>query len=285
MLPELQGKEQIEREFAEVCRKLGVKDPRKARDLVIYELTDGTRTSTSLKGSDAYVDGGFFIMRMAHMLNALGAKAFYVLTTGRNHRIRDNYGVIMDALLREVDIYREFAKKVGIRLMFLGDMDGIEHPRAGEFRKRLRELEKLTSGNTGLVLYVLIDYSSWWASSSKRLEGLPGANIIVKHTKGQINEGLWLPGKLHGNSFVYVQNASSSRNWSDRDILYLIGASLRSMVLHQGLQYGKSYSEGEAGEIRKEREEKLSMVHRQLEKPFGKRIVMFSQTGPEIYEF
>ncbi|MBL7160637.1 MAG: hypothetical protein ISS93_02160 [Candidatus Aenigmarchaeota archaeon] len=284
MIPKLPEKEHVLNEFKGICSKLDT-DPEQMKDLVIYELTDGTRTCSSLNGSDAYVDGGAFILRMAHLLNAVGARNFYVLTTGRNHKIRDNYMEIMDALLKEVDIYTEFASQQNICLRFVGDLEGISHPKAGEFREQLKALEKQTSTNTGMTLFVLIDYDTEWALSSEEFKGLPGANVIVKHTKGQVNEGLWLPGKLHGNSFVYAQNASSGRNWSDRDLLHLIAASLRSMILHKGLQYGKSYQEGEAEEIQNKREKDLSLVHRQLENPFTKRVVMFSHLGPEIYEF
>ncbi|MFH1445715.1 MAG: hypothetical protein ABIF08_04545 [Nanoarchaeota archaeon] len=280
------NKEEAEKIFEECCKQIGIDANRgDIKDLVIYELTDGTRTSTELSGWEAYFDGGLFVLRLIHILNHLGCKNFYVLTTGKSHRIRENYKEIITALTKEVDVYRKYAKENGVRLRFVGDLENIEFEGAKEFLDSLNILENETSENKGLTVHILIDYSSDWATNNKEFPGLPNANIIIKHTKGQINDGLWLPGKLKNNSFVYAQNASMSKTWSDKDITYLVAISLRSMILHQGLQYGKSYCGDEVEHIKKHREEELSMIHKKLEPEIKKRVVIFSHIGPEIYEF
>jgi hypothetical protein len=285
-IPELPGKEEIQEMYSKSCEKLGILDIKdNIKDLVIYELTDGTRTSLDTHDWKAYVDGGFFIMKLVHSLNSLGCKNFYVLTTGRNHRARDNYKEIIYALTNEVDVYRKFSMDNNIRMKFIGDIENLQYNGSDKFRSALQALEEETSKNTGLTMWVLIDYSSDWAHGRDDFKSLPPANVILKHTKGQVNEGLWLPGKLHGNSFVYAQNASVGSKWSYRDIVHLISISLRSMNFHKGRQYSKSYSPEEIEEIKKRREESLEMVHKQLESPFSKRVVMFSHVGPEIYEF
>ncbi len=284
-LPKFISKEEAQKIFDEWLEKLEIKDRKKEiEDLVMYELTDGTRTSTDLKGWEAYFDGGLFILRLVHLLNLLGAKRFYVLTTGQKHRVRDNYKEIIDALVQEVGVYKKFAEENNIRLRFVGDLENMKYPHADIFRKALESLEKETSKNK-FELFVLIDYSSEWATHNSEFEKLPNANVIVKHTKGQVNEGLWLPGKLEGNSFLYAQNGSMSSTWSDKELIFLIAASFRSMLLHRGQQYGKSYKQGETDWIRKKREDELSMVYKKFATKPKKRIVMFGQIGPEIYEF
>lgn len=272
--------------FNECCKKLGIYENRdRIKDLVIYELTDGTRTSTNLKGWEAYFEGGLFILRVTHILNHLGCKNFYVLTTGIAHRKRDNYKEIMMAVKKVIfEVFRPHSIENGIKLKFIGDIEGISFE-GSEFLKSLKSIEMETSQNKGLVVHILIDYSFDWAVKSKEYKKLPNANTIVKHTKGQVNDGLWLPWKLQNNSFVYVQNASMSMNWSDINIIWMICIALRSMLLHEGIQYSKSYSEREAEEIRELREDRLFMVHKRLEPEISKRVIIFSPVGPEIYEY
>jgi len=272
--------------FNECCKKIGIDSRDRIKDLVIYELTDGTRTSTNLKGWGAYFEGGMFVLRLTHILNHLGCKNFYVLTTGAGHRRRDNYEDILRAVKKVIfDVFRIYSIKNNIKLKFVGDIENISSEEFRDFSESLKLIERETSQNKGLVVHILIDYSFDWAIKSPEYKKLPGANVIVKHTKGQVNDGLWLPWKLQNNSFVYVQNASMSCNWSDRDIIWLVCISLRSMLLHEGLQYVKSYTEAEAEEIKLLREEKLSMIHKRLEQEISKRVIIFSPIGPEIYEF
>jgi hypothetical protein len=284
--PVFPSESEVKKVFEDFCSELGIQNPYKEiENLVIYELTDGTRTSTDLNGWEAYFDGGIFIMRLVYLLNKLGCRNGYVLTTGDSHKSRDNYQDIIHALTKEVGIYEKFIRDNDIRLRFIGKLRDIKYPGAETFVSKIKDLEKESLKNKGFTLHVLIDYSTEWANQDPEFKELPNANVIVKHTKGQVNEGLWLPGKLNGNSFVYVQNASVNRNWSDRELICLIAVSLRSMIIHKGLQFSKKYNGNEAKAIKKIREEKLPLVHRQFSNDFKKRIVMFSNVGPEIYEF
>ena len=281
-LPNLLNKKEAEKLFARACRELKI-DKNKIKDLVIYELTDGTRTSTDLDGWKAYFDGGMFILRLYHILSLLECRCSYVLTTGEGHKKRDNYKDIIESLNKQVEVYSEYVRKHNMRLKFIANVPTLA--RFSSFMRRLRDLEKESQKNSGFTTFVLINYSASWAIRSGALKNLPNANVIIKHTKGQINEGLWLPDKLHNNSFVYAQIGSVSSNWSDKDLVYLIAIALRSMTFHQGQQYKKSYKEGEKTKIRELREKKLYMMHKKLGKKCSKRVVMFSNVGPEIYEF
>lgn len=284
-MPMLPSQEKVEKMFNKACYKLRLSDEEKKAitSLALYELTDGTRTTTDLKGWEAYFDGGLFVMRLFYMLSKLGVKHSYVLTTGFRHQTRENYADIMTALQKEVSVYLEFATENNIKLKFIYDAQSLKKIKG--FISSLKELEKETKHNTGITMYILINYDSEWAAKDKSFSQLPNANVIVKHTKGQVNEGLWLPGKLHGNGFVYAQNGSMSSVWSDMDLMYLIVCCLRSMTQHQGMQYASAYKGDEDQVIREKRENELYMVHRKLTFRPKKRIVLFSKYGPEVYEF
>ena len=281
-IPLLPQKKEAEKMFDEACKKLGV-DKKQIENLVIYELTDGTRTSTDLEGWEAYFDGGIYILRLFHLLSLLGSKCAYVLTTGEGHKKRDNYSDIIKSLEEQVQVYSDYVKNHNMKLKFIVNAPTLA--RFSSFMRMLRNLEKKSSKNDGFTAHVLLNYSAGWAYRTGALRNLPNANVIIKHTKGQVNEGLWLPDKLHNNSFVYVQNASVSTNWTDKQLIYLIVIALRSMIFHQGQQYQKSYTESEKEFVKKMREEKMHFVHKKFDKKCTKRVVMFSNLGPEIYEF
>jgi hypothetical protein len=284
LLPDLPSKGETEKLFRQCCKELDV-NPKAVEDLVIYELTDGTRTSTDLSGWEAYYDGSLFSLRLAHMLSLLGSKHFYVLTAGEGHQARDNWQDIMQALVKSVALWKEYVAKHNMRLKFIGNVETLRGKGFDQFIEELRKLEQLSLRNTGMITFVLINYSADWAYSDPRWQAVPNANVIVKHTKGQVNEGLWLPGKLKNNSFVYVQQGSCSSTWTDKQLLWFIAMCTRSMALHQGMQYSKSYAEGEKELMRQKRENEMSFVHRKLAENYTKRVVMFSHLGPEVYEF
>ena len=281
-IPNLMGRKEAKSAFREACKKLRI-DGKRMEELCVYELTDGTRTSTDLAGWEAYFDGGMFVLRLFHIMAMLGAKNAYVLTTGEGHKKRDNYHDIMQSLKKQVDVYSWYVKEHNVRLRFVANVPILA--RFTKFMRMLHRLEKESAKNNGLTVYVLINYSADWAYRTGALKKLPNANVIIKHTKGQVNEGLWLPGKLHNNGFVYAQNGSSSRNWTDKELVYFIAIMLRSMLFHQGQQYQKTYKKGEKELIREMREKKMVFVHKKLFPKPTKRVVIFSNVGPEIYEF
>lgn len=271
---------EIEEMFEKSCFKLDMDPGDKMKDMVIYEMTDGNRTSTSLDGWKRYVDGGLFALRFVHMLDVLGCKSCYVNVTHERHKQRDNYSDIYEGLRQLVDIYREYAKDNDVKLRFMGDRSTMEP----ELRDAMEKLETLTS-NRRFAIYFLVNYSARWATATGALKNLPDANVIVRHTKGYVNGDMWLHGKLDNNSFVYVQNGSSHQNWSDQQLIYLIALSFRSMILNAGTHYSKTYGGVEAEEIRKKREVELALKHVRLESNPNKRVIIFGPFSPEIYEF
>jgi hypothetical protein len=297
------SKKQLTKMFKEVCRKLNIDKPKEnIKRLVIYEMTDGMRTSTNLVGSDAYVDGGLFVLRLIHILELLGAKSCYINVMEEKHKLRQNYPDIFGGLKRLCPVYDAYAVQHGVRYRFLGDIKSKIAPKdaAQGLTVDLKELEKKTIDHDNFTACFLINYSLEWAIRNKKLfEALPEVNVVIRHTKLQVPPSMLLPpSKSDYSSLVYAQQGSSSKNWNDRQLVYLISLALRSMILNQGTQYLKTYGPKEIGEVKRKREIELSLIHKHLpsgedtEQLFSseiisntKRVIICSPFGPEIYEF
>ncbi|KCZ73625.1 hypothetical protein ANME2D_00696 [Candidatus Methanoperedens nitroreducens] len=291
----LPSDEKIHGIFKECCEKLDIDSSRKnMEELVIYDMTDGTRTSTELDGSEAYFDGGLFVMRFIHFLRVLGAKNSYINVIHEGHKERVNYSDIYEGMRRHVEMYREYSRKNNVRLRFVGKYDSSIGPKDADYdlREDLRSLEEITAISAEHTVHFLINYSTRWAAYEGKefFKTLPEANVILRHAKGYVNGDMWLYGKLDSNSFVYAQNGSSNINWSDRQIIMLIALCLRSMLLNKGTHLSKKYEGNEKDIVRKKREIELSFIHRSfydrsIETKLQKRVIIFSSYGPEIYEF
>ncbi len=281
--------------FDEACRTLDIEPSREdIEDLVIYEMTDGTRTSMEETGAEAYYNGGIFCLRFMHFLKSIGARHLYLNVIHERHKDRVNYEDIYEGFTMLVDPYREFAERHSdIKWTFVGDFSDSIAPDAGEqpfdIRAALQEFEELTRGREdALSVYFMINYSTQWLTDDgwNLFGDLPNANVILRHCKGYVNGDMWLPTKLDNNTFMYAQNGSVSRNWTDRQLVTLIAIALRSMLLNRGTHYSKRYAGDEQDHIRTQREEQLAMTHRELhEAAKPKRAIIFSPVGPEIYEF
>lgn len=291
----LPSNEEIRAIFKDCCENLEIDGSRKnMEELVIYDMTDGTRTSTELEGSDAYFDGGLFVMRFVHFLKVLGAKNSYINVIHEGHKDRVNYKDIYEGMRRHVEMYREYAKNKRVRLRFVGKYDVRIDPKDTNYdlRKDLKDLEGTTAKDAEHTVHFMINYSARWAAEEGKefFKALPEANVILRHAKGYVNGDMWLYGKLDSNSFVYAQNGSSNINWSDRQIITLIALCLRSMLLNKGTHLSKKYEGDEKDIVRQKREVELSFIHKSFydkstETKFQKRAVIFSSYGPEIYEF
>ena len=281
--------------FEDCCEKLEIDGSRKnVEELVIYDMTDGTRTSTGLEGSEAYFDGGLFVIRFVHFLKVLGAKNSYINVIHEGHKGRVNYTDIYEGMRRHVEVYREFSKKDNIRLRFVGKYDTSIAPKDSTYdlRKDLKDLEESAAKNPAHTVHFMINYSTRWAAEEGKefFKTLPEVNVILRHAKGYVNGDMWLYGKLDNNSFVYAQNGSSDINWSDRQILMLIALCLKSMLMNRGTHLSKKYEGDEKDIVRQKREVELSFIHKSFydvstETKMKKRAVIFSSYGPEIYEY
>ncbi len=299
---ELPSEETVVKAFAATRQSLGIEQVEDSlKDVVIYEMTDGMRTSTRLQGGNAYYDGGVFCLRFIHMLRILGMSSCYVNVIEEKHTRRDNYGHIFEGLKKLYPLYAQYAKEHNVKLVFLGDLEGTLEPKGyqGNFSADLKKLEAKTEKNTGFTAYFLINYSLDWAMKNEaKFAYTPMLDVTVRHTKFQFPTGMMLPSaKSDFCSLIYVQQGSAGTTWSDEQIVELIALALRSKLLNSGTQYLKTYEEGERDAIRSKRENELFMVHQQLgsENPTKaaaegnvrslKRAILAGPAGPEIYEF
>ena len=289
---ELLTKLEIKNEFEKACQQLEIDDRiNEIGELVIYEMTDGTRTSTTQQGWKVYFDGGLFCLRLIHYLKNLGVKHLYVNVIHERHKFRENYQDIYFGLRELISVYKNYAEKEkDVRWLFIGEYDESLEPKGFnnfQLGKALKELEKFTMNNEGINVYFMLNYSAKKIIKKnwELWEKLPQANVIVRHCKGYVNGDMWLYDKLDNNSFVYVQNGSINKNWSDTQLIYLIAIAFRSMIINKGTHYSKVYQRNEIEEIRKKREEELFIINKKLSNKISKRMIIFSPYGPEIYEF
>jgi hypothetical protein len=308
----LPSEEFIKTSFQDACKTLGIENFEKSlKQTVIYDMTDGMRTSTLLKGADAYYDGGIFVLRLMNIMRVLGMPACYINVIEEKHRQRENYSDIYDGLKRLYAAYEEYAQKYGVKLNFVGDLETSLEPQgsSGIFGEKLKSLHQKTAGNTQFTANFLINYSLDWAMKHESFfAGFPKIDVTIRHTKLQFPTGMMLPPSISDfSSLMYVQQGSASSTWNDNQLIYLVAVALRSKILNESTQYFKQYAEGERDFVRSQRETELYLVHRRpfIEKLIGdimydkvktstipavgtlpqtKRMMITGNLGPEIYE-
>jgi hypothetical protein len=292
-LYQLPSEEKILRTFEEACQKLGIKNPEEnMKKTIIYLMTDGTRTASNLEGEAAYVDGSDFSKRFVHVVKTVGGKTCYVNVFEEFHQKRKDYGNIYSALVKVVPDWFDFVKKNNIRLKFIGKFDSSFMPdgKNEDLRKHLKMLEDLTAKNE-FTAHIFINFSREWALANRELfKGMPTINSIIRFTKGQgVPESMTLPGKVEHETLIYVQQGSSSMNWSDRQVVFLVALALRANVRNMPYFLQSSYVDGDRERIRRQREEERLFVNEDFyDKKDGKKpkvAVIFSEVGPERYTF
>ncbi|MDR1993730.1 MAG: hypothetical protein LBQ98_09650 [Nitrososphaerota archaeon] len=302
----------IKTSFQAACNTLGLENFEKSlKQTVIYDMTDGMRTSTLLKGADAYYDGGIFVLRLINIMRVLEMPACYINVIEEKHRQRENYSDIYDGLKRLYIDYAKYAQKYGVKLNFVGDLETALEPQgsSGIFGEKLKSLCQKTAANTQFTANFLINYSLDWAMKHESyFTGFPKIDVTIRHTKLQFPTGMMLPPSISDfSSLMYVQQGSASSTWSDNQLIYLVAVALRSKILNESTQYFKQYAEGERDFVRSQRETELYLVHRRpfIEKTIGdimydkiktssipiassipqtKRMMITGNLGPEIYE-
>ena len=292
---ELPPEEKILSIFKEMCQKLGIDNPEEnMKKTIIYLMTDGSRTASNLDGEAVYIDGSDFSMRFVHIVKTVGGNACYVNVFEEFHQTRKDYENIYSGLVKVVPDWLDFVKKNNIRLKFVGDFTSSFAPggHGEDLREHLKMLENLTTKNE-FTAHILINFSREWALKNQEFfSDMPTINSVIRFTKGQgVPESMLPPGKVEHESLVYVQQGSSSINWSDRQLVYLVAFALRANARNMPYLVQSSYKEGDRERIRKQREEDRVFINENFydEKlNDGKRPkvgVIFSEVGPERYTF
>jgi hypothetical protein len=281
--------------FKEACQKLGIKKPDEImKKTIIYLMTDGTRTASNLEGEAAYIDGSEFSKRFVHVVKTVGGKACYVNVFEEFHQKRKDYSNIYSALVKVVPDWLDFVKKHNIRLKFIGKFDSPFSPndKNEDLRKHLKMLEDLTEKNE-FTAHIFINFSREWALENREsFKEMPNINSVIRFTKGQgIPESMALPGKIEHESLIYIQQGSSSVNWSDRQIIFLVALALRANMRNMYYFLQSSYVDDDRERIRKQREEEGVFIDedfydkKENEGKKPKVAVIFSEVGPERYTF
>jgi hypothetical protein len=289
-MSELPNEKMILEVFKDACKKLDIDNPEnKMKNVVIYIMTDGTRTASSLDGKEAYIDGSNFSKRFVHIVKTVGGKACYINVFEEFHQNRKDYENIYSALINVVPDWKDFVVKNSIRLKFLGNFES-SFGQGEDLRKYLKMLEDMTKKNE-FTAYILINFSREWALENKEFfKDMPNINSVIRFTKGQgIPESMLIPEKVEHESLVYVQQGSSSINWSDRQIIFLIALALRANIRNMPYFLQSSYAEDDKKRIRRQREEERVFINEDLyDKKDSKKpkvAMIFSEVGPERYTF
>jgi hypothetical protein len=292
-LYQLPTEEKILKIFKEACQRLNIENPEEnMKKTIIYLMTDGTRTASNLEGEAAYIDGSDFSKRFVHVVKTVGGKACYINVFEEFHQKRKDYSNIYSALVKVVPDWLDFVKNNNIRLKFIGKFDSTFAPddKIEDLRKHLKMLEDLTTKNE-FTAHIFINFSREWALENRELfKDMPNINSIIRFTKGQgVPESMLLPGKIEHENLIYVQQGSSSVNWSDRQIVFLVALALRANVRNMPYFLQSSYVEGDRERIRREREEDRVFINEDFyDKKVSKKpkvAVIFSEVGPERYTF
>ena len=260
---------------------MSVEDLKYMQEVSPYLILDGHRTGMSNSEDDlslGYIEGAFFSLRFAKIIQMLGVKkATFLIHTLRNYKTQDR----MDAIFEAVNsVGKQFIKQAftsDIRLKYYGS--GVHETYT--LASIINKAEALTKFCQSFELNFFTNYSEEWAIKNlEKIESLPEISVIGRFTKGHYS-GASIPGHTSKANFIYIQQASISKNWSEKDLITLSLLLLKSHLALRGFVGGKSYSKGEKEEIHQAREIQLWEERYNIaeEKP-SKRIQSFTPMGP-----
>jgi len=209
------------------------------RDLVVYDIPDGTRTTLTVPPMiDVDLDAGMFCLALVHTWKSLGAKTAVIMTHTAYNRTRglEDTARILRVVRRSVEPVAQYARRHRIRLHLVGDLAGYELMDA--LRKALPEFD-----TAPFDAHFLVDYAEelfLTAEGREALERLPNIDVCVRHTKLQVSGG-WIPTKMLRCSYVYCQNGTLFSNWTFDEYAALAAVSLLSRKLMSGEILTKAY--------------------------------------------
>ena len=248
------------------------------RDLVMYDIPDGTRSTLSVPVEyDVEADAGLFCLALVHTLASLGAKANVILTHTTYNRERGPEEVkrFLDILAKGIDPFRAYARRHGLAIHLEGIGAGYEL--AAAFRKAFP-----LPPEPRFDAHFLMDYEEeWFLTSEGRqlLDVLPMVDVVVRHTKLGIAGG-WIPTRMRKASYVYSQNGSVHSNWNFEEYAAMVAVTYLSKVLHCGEGLSKTYATVDEMKARyRDREIKLRQKIIRLRPKPKKLFVLGSPVG------
>lgn len=226
------------------------------KDLVIYDILDGTRSTLISRYSIDYrLESGLYALNFIHTLKALSAKNCYIMihTSYNRGRGKREFNHVLEKILEAGPYIKKYAIQNSICCLCIGAGDNYEHI---NLLKNINEATKKGIFNS----IFLFDYNEKWPltiEGQNILNKLPNIDVFIRHTKFQISGG-WIPGKMSQSVFLYSQNGSTFSNWDSDELVALIALALLAKLLHKGEVLNKTYkSEEEINQRYKLRELKL----------------------------
>src|SRR5439155_3031400 len=99
------------------------------RDLVMYDIPDGTRSTLSVPVTgDVDADAGLYCLALVHTLASLGARTNVIMTHTIYNRDRgpEETKRFLEILLKGIDPFREYARRHGLAIHLEGIREGYE---------------------------------------------------------------------------------------------------------------------------------------------------------------
>ena len=222
---------------------LGV-EPEKAllgvRDLVMYDIPDGTRSTLSVPvNGDVVADAGLYCLALVHTLASLGARTNVVLTHTAYNRERgpEETRRFLGVLAKGIEPFREYSRRHAIAIHLEGMSPS--HELEGAFRRAFP-----TPADPRFDAHFLMDYEEeWFLSPAGRelLEILPPIDVVVRHTKLGIAGG-WIPIRMRRSAYMYSQNGTLHSNWTFDEYAAMVAVTYLAKFLHQGEALSKTYA-------------------------------------------
>jgi hypothetical protein len=248
------------------------------RDLVLYDIPDGTRSTLSVpESTDVEADAGMFCLALVHTLASLGAQRAVLLTHTIYNRERgpEDTKRFLEIMARGVEPFRGYARRHKIAMRLYGMHDGYE------LGPLLAEAFPMPP-DPKFDAHFLLEYEEEWfltPAGRSLLEALPEIDIVIRHTKLQVSGG-WVPMRMHKSAYVYSQNGSLNSNWSYDEYAAMVAVAYAAKLLHTGEALGKKYvSIDEMKDRYRQRELKLQQRVVKLKEQPRKLFVIGSPTG------
>lgn len=252
------------------------------KDLIVYDILDGNRTTLISKSFVGYKsESAFYVLHFIHTLRTLGAKKCYIMihTSYNRERGKSELNYILEKISIGAPLIKKYALEHNIRCICIGMKKDYEHI---DFLNDLMESTKYGD----FYVYFLFDYNELWFSRKEAqniFDILPNIDVHIRHTKFQPSGG-WIPDKMSRSVFLYSQNGTLYSNWESDELVTLVALSLLTKLLHAGELLKKRYkTKGEINQRFELRE--LELTNRVIylrEKP-KKLFMLGSPTG--IYQF
>lgn len=215
------------------------KDLVELKNLVIYDILDGTRTTLLSKSMiNKNLETVFYVLNFIHTLKTLGLRDCYIMihTSYNRERGEKEFKRILEKISIGVPLIKKYAIQNNIRCSCICPSENYE------LIHLLNDVIDSTK-NGDFHSYFLFDYNERWITTELAhdiINTLPDIDVYVRHTKFQVSGG-WIPEKMSHSVFLYSQNGTIYSNWDSDELVALVALALLAKLLHEGEVLNKIY--------------------------------------------